>query len=488
MLSRKKVVFLALVFIVSMGAGLRLYGLDAESLWNDELESWRQSNFTTIAEVMKFGSIPDTHPPIFQIVLYFVIRYFGDSEVNLRLPSAISGILSIPAIFWLGYTLYSSKEGLIAAFLMAVLWVPVYYSQEARNYAFLILFSILSSTFWMLAIRDLCNKRTLKLGHASGYVLCALLACYTHYYGLLLVVLQGLGGIIYLFSRRTSVKAYIGLYAVCVMGYLPWIPSMSEQISHTQRISWIDPPKLTALPAFISFVFNRLEIVAIVVLLFYGFLLINTIVAWSREKPRDLRSLLYSSEFVLGYWLILPIAIVFMLSVIWTPTLTQRNLLISLPAAYLLLARAIAQLPFHRLLKTAISLAFGFLPLYHMIFIMGYYRYPYKEQFREVVKVVVDQEHEFPDAPVIGYARFPEYFNYYFDKFGSEKRVNLIALETSSFPEIQGFIEEDHSPYFWYIAGHTYSTPDLVIRLEERYRVIQKQTFQGASVWLFEES
>jgi len=119
---------------------------------------------------------------------------------------------------------------------------------------------------------------------------------------------------------------------------------------------------------------------------------------------------------------------------------------------------------------------------------MGYYRYPYKEQFREVVEIVVDQEQEYSDAPVIGYAKYPEYFNYYFEQFGSGTRVEMIAVEESSFQDIQEYIEGDTSPFFWYLAGHTYSTPDLVILLEQHYQIIQEKSFQGGAAWLFQES
>ena len=126
---------LLLVFIL-VGATLRLYALDGQSLWNDELESWRQSNFPTLDAVLTKGSIPDTHPPIFQITLFFVERYLGSSETLLRLPSAIAGILSIAAMFWLGTIAFGNEEGLISAFLTAVLWVPSVVSPYEYNVLF----------------------------------------------------------------------------------------------------------------------------------------------------------------------------------------------------------------------------------------------------------------------------------------------------------------------------------------------------------------
>ena len=44
--------------IVIAGSVLRFYGLDAQSLWNDELSSWRQSHQTTISAVIENGVRP----------------------------------------------------------------------------------------------------------------------------------------------------------------------------------------------------------------------------------------------------------------------------------------------------------------------------------------------------------------------------------------------------------------------------------------------
>lgn len=479
------VVILAIILIV--GTGLRFYKLGSESLWNDELASWQQSNYSTIGEVLEFGSIPDTHPPLFQIILFFIIRYFGDTEFHLRFASAISGIASIFAMYWLGKTVFSYREGLIASLLMSVLWVPIYYSQEARNYSFLILFSILATGYWFRIYLNFRDSSGFRLGNAIGYVSFALLACYTHYFGLLLVTLQGLGGVFLSFLNRRALVITFGLYLTVGLGYLPWVPSMVMQFSHTQKVSWVDPPKLTAFPAFISFTFNRLDPIAIIVLLMLMFLLINSIIKWRRSQSSRIQDLLISPEFLLGYWLIIPLALVYVISVVWKPFLTQRNLLISLPAVYLLLARSITSLPVSKYLKGALALVFGLIPLYHMIFDMGYYKVSYKEQFREVVEVVLNLDEKYTDAPVIAFAKSPEFFNYYFDQFGSSKRVDIMGLEESDFAEIQRHIESDASQYFWYIAGHTYSPPELLSLLETEYRAIEMEVFSGAMVWLFRE-
>ena len=138
----------ALLLILVLGTGLRFYRISYQSLWNDELSSWSRSNYPSVAEVIRRGVRPDVHPPGYQILLYFFERGLGESEFALRFPSAVAGILSILAVFLLGACIYTPKEGLLSAALMAASWCPVYYSQEARPYSFLMLLSILSSLAW----------------------------------------------------------------------------------------------------------------------------------------------------------------------------------------------------------------------------------------------------------------------------------------------------------------------------------------------------
>lgn len=153
--------------ILSLGSALRFYGLDHESLENDELASWveiHHENLGSMIEGLRYGM----SPPLYHILLYFVIKHFGDSEVALRIPSAVSGVLSIIVIFFLGRHLYSEKEGLMAAGLTALLWCPVYYSQEARVYSLLLLFTLLSTYLWItmtpLPVRSTIQTFTLVGG------------------------------------------------------------------------------------------------------------------------------------------------------------------------------------------------------------------------------------------------------------------------------------------------------------------------------------
>jgi hypothetical protein len=80
MVLRRGAVMAALLgAIVLGGSALRFYGLDAQSLWNDELSSWRQSHQETISAVIEHGVRPTPHPPAYPVPQ-------GESVLGHRAP------------------------------------------------------------------------------------------------------------------------------------------------------------------------------------------------------------------------------------------------------------------------------------------------------------------------------------------------------------------------------------------------------------------
>ena len=98
-----------IVTLLVVGGFLRFYALDAQSLWNDELSTWAQSHQESIADVIEKGVRPTPSPPGFQILIYYVERFIGESEIALRLPSAVAGVFAIVAMFSLAQRVYSRR-------------------------------------------------------------------------------------------------------------------------------------------------------------------------------------------------------------------------------------------------------------------------------------------------------------------------------------------------------------------------------------------
>jgi len=132
--------WVTLAAIVLLAAVLRFWDLDRTSIWFDEAVSWLQSRESFINVFVRTAS--DNYPPLHNLVLWPMIKLFGDSETVLRVPSAILGTLGVAMIYQLGADLWDRRTGLLAAFLLAVSPIHIWYSTEARMYALLSLCSI----------------------------------------------------------------------------------------------------------------------------------------------------------------------------------------------------------------------------------------------------------------------------------------------------------------------------------------------------------
>ena len=81
---------LALILLIS--AGLRIYGMDYHSLWTDEFRSLEYALSESLSQVVELNQ-RNVHPPLFDIILFFIVRTIGDSAMSLRILSAVAGIV-----------------------------------------------------------------------------------------------------------------------------------------------------------------------------------------------------------------------------------------------------------------------------------------------------------------------------------------------------------------------------------------------------------
>jgi uncharacterized membrane protein len=473
-----------LLLVLILGSVLRFHALDYQSLWNDELATWMRSNFDDIITVINFNARTDFHPPGYHILIYFVEKKIGITETILRLPSAIAGVLSILFIYLLGKRLYSSQEGLIASALMAVSWCPIYYSQEARAYSILLTLSILSTYLLISMLLTLQRKNKISYVLILTYIIIAIITCYIHYYGLYLIALQGLFAILVFFRKRKEFSLFLLIYLAIFLAYLPWLPIMWEHLH--KELTWIQPPKITAFLYYLGFLFNRSKLILLIVLIFYLLLFIREMSGLWREKQfHNIKINFLNPSMILFLWLFIPFSLVYLSSLISTPVLTNRNLIISLPAAYLLLSRSITQLPIHKFYQHMVALVLVCLILFHLIFYMRYYEKPVKAQFREAVAFIVERERLYKDSLILGYAWHHKYLDYYFQKHGSSKRVKSIVGDSKDISEARDIISQEQPKYVWYVYAFRKPHKAFLESLNKSLTLIEHKRFFEAGVWLF---
>lgn len=472
-LPRERWALLALLAIMLLGAVLRFYGLGFQSLWGGELASWDFGGRDTISRVAQDGS----QPPLYFLILHFARWIFGDSEWALRLPSAVAGWLCIPAIYLLGKKLYSEREGIMAALFLAVLWPPIYYSQEARPYAVLILLSILTAYFWWDLMTGLRYRGELPKREAAWYIVCAVLCAYTHYFGLLLVLLQSAALAALALDRLRKVAL---LYFPVVLVYLPWLPGMVNQFRNGEQAGY-GQPALQALPDSFEFLFGRSILLALAAWTLLCFLLLR---GWDDVRPRR-KGAGVQPGLLLTAWAVGPFAFAYVVSQTSAAILTDETFLVSLPAVYLLMARAVTRAFSGRaagVFQGTVAAGLAAASLAYLLFSMDYYTTPTKDQFRAAALYVVS--HEDKNTLVVR-CDTHDRLDYYLKTREMDQRNDAEACQSGDFQKIENRVKEgDYKEVFHFISQED---PDqqLVSRFQRRFQPVRYERFDGAAVVVY---
>ncbi len=173
----------ALLLIVLIGLFLRVYQLGTESIWIDEAYSISISK-TSVLQIAAAVATEDANPPFYHFLLHYWMLVFGTSEFAVRLLSTLFGVLAIPMIYVVARQLFNKQVGLVGAIILAVSYINIWYSQEARMYTLMVLLALLSMYFFL----RLLQRSTLS--SSAGYVLATALLICTHYYGFFVIVAQ----------------------------------------------------------------------------------------------------------------------------------------------------------------------------------------------------------------------------------------------------------------------------------------------------------
>jgi 4-amino-4-deoxy-L-arabinose transferase-like glycosyltransferase len=212
--------------LVVLAFALRFATLGVHSFDSDE-------GFTAQIASRSFGGalsqIPDTEstPPLYYVLVWLWTQVFGVSEWGLRSLSALAGTLAVPVTYAIGARLRSPRAGLVAAALVAVAPLTVWYSQEARAY---MLFMLLATVAFHAFVRALREPRWL-----AWWALASAAALATHYFAAVTVVPMAVWLLVRATSRRGAIAAVGG---VGLVG-LALLPLALHQSGHVSR-PWAD--------------------------------------------------------------------------------------------------------------------------------------------------------------------------------------------------------------------------------------------------------
>jgi len=121
--------------LVAAGTAWRFATLGWQSLWLDEAYSvWLATHHS--AGAIWSARIDPLHPPGYYWLLHWVLRALGNSDTTARLLSAAASCASVAIVYAIGRRVWpSSGTGAVAAVLLALAPLDVWYAQEARMYS-----------------------------------------------------------------------------------------------------------------------------------------------------------------------------------------------------------------------------------------------------------------------------------------------------------------------------------------------------------------
>ncbi|MEU8251688.1 glycosyltransferase family 39 protein [Nonomuraea sp. NPDC048916] len=291
---------------------MALSGSGSASLNGDELATLSAAG-RSLSGLWELARHIDGHFLPYYLFMHFWMK-MGTAELWLRLPSALA--IGVAAWFLcdLGRRLHSTRAGVTAALLLALLPSVSYYGAYARSYAFAAAAVVLS--FWALH----------RASRGRGWVLYGVsvaLVCCTHLFAVLVLPAQLLAAV----AGRMRLARMIPAMA---LGGLPALVLGSVGYGERHAISWITQRGPEVLLKFPKMAAGAAEVgVPLFAVALAGAALL-------RDRPW--------AGALLG-WLVLPPLLLLAVSHLVTPVYVDRYLFVAAPALALLAAIAVASVP-----------------------------------------------------------------------------------------------------------------------------------------------
>jgi uncharacterized membrane protein len=304
----------------------------------DEVFTW-QTATASFRSFLPTLTANENTPPLYFFIVNLWTHVVGNSDVALRLPSAIFGVGCVAGIYFAGRELGSAGAGLVASMILAISPYHLWYSQEARTYALVFLLVVCSVAFQGRLHREPARWALI------GYTLTGALSLYAHPFAVFTLTAQNLFFILCWLSRSarpaTTMRMWLTLNGAIAVAFTPWIGRTIDLARTGQPWMTRNSTVAEAMSAYAG---------STAILALLGMLAIAGIAyALARRDPRPILSLLI---------LIFPIAIPLALSTAKQPAFHVRYGILSLFGMALLAGFGVMQIrPWARMLTVAAYIA-----------------------------------------------------------------------------------------------------------------------------------
>jgi len=202
--NRFKIIFF-IIIVISLW--VRLIGLDRGFV----LDEYRSIVISQLPLDGIFESIKQESYPPFSFAALSLWINIAQNDTWIRLFFVLFGMLSVLFVYLIGREISNRRFALLAMFFMALMPMQVWASQYVRGIGPAILFSLISTLFFIkLLQRDRCGKAI-----SAGYVLITALAAYSFYFTFFVILSQNIVYLIKKINNKVDLMKWMFLQ-ICV--------------------------------------------------------------------------------------------------------------------------------------------------------------------------------------------------------------------------------------------------------------------------------
>ncbi len=402
--TKREVVLLILVLLAAVT--IRCYRISDESIWGDEAASVQYQDSPNLADfIAKERSGDPAMVPFYFSLEYVCLKWAPNPVLSCRYMSIFFGVLSILVLYALARRIYGPTAALIAAACAAMAIQQVYYSQEIRMYALYVLMGTASVYAFHRILREE------GIGWWPVYAVVNGLLVWTHLYGVLIVVIEG---VFLAVAKRREPRmslSWLAIHGPLLFSVGMWVATIDPVLVEA-NLSWIPAPMSDHTFQFIKdsmlAMADQEKTVAVVAVdapptpapsqpidVDFGFavkvaigVLCTSLVCWCAalglRGRRDAEGApLRTDTLLVLAWALAPTVILVILTLVWRPTFVPRYVLPSFLAVYVLVGGAVVSF---RSARIKVALA---------CLVIGLYAYdnfasgvPHRPNMRDAIGVV----------------------------------------------------------------------------------------------------
>lgn len=415
-----------IILILIVATILRLYNIDYQSLWMDEIYTLNvASPKHSFSQIISEVNLRESFPYLYFFIMNTMFTLFGDTSVVARIPSVLFGIAAVWMMYKLGKESYSKKVGLIAALLFTFNEYAIFHSQDARAYSLYLLCLLFSFYRFVIFLKGNTQKNMILFAISAG------LLVNVNFFSVLNVITQGFILVFVLFSLDKSERiAYFKrLLIIAGIILLFFIPNAYKFYLLSQfKSSWIPAPSNDGLTNILKEFISVSEILVFVYGILFTFFIIKV---FNQKRTKSIKEII-ANKLVFNYlliffWISFVVVVILLKSYLSSSLYVSRYFISIFPAIILAISIALISIKNSQIRLSFLALLVFFMA-FDLVVVKKYYHTPLKAQFREASDMVKFYN---PNKDVV-YTSLKYWYDYFLNNHGQKFEVvdkpNLTVL------------------------------------------------------------